>query len=91
MSSTLRRYLDAWRPRIVSGGLLFPSPQGKHWDPDNFSQDLRAANQKAKLQLASLDYRHTFGSQLAIKGEGLYKLAKLLGTPRRSAVGTMPP
>ena len=26
-----------------------------------------------------LDYRHTFGSQLAQKGESLYKISKLLG------------
>ena len=79
ISSGLRRYLDAYRPRIVPGGWYFPSPDGKRWDPDNFSQDLRAANGKAQLPWASLEYRHTFGSQLAMKGESLYKISKLMG------------
>jgi hypothetical protein len=39
ISSTLRRYLDAYRPRIVPGEWYFPSPDEKRWDPDNFSQD----------------------------------------------------
>ena len=41
ISSTLRRYLNAYTPRIVPGGFFFPSPEGRLWDPDNFSQDLR--------------------------------------------------
>ena len=45
---------------------------------DNFSQDLRAANQKAGLSWTCLDYRHAFDSQLAIKGESLYKIAVLM-------------
>jgi hypothetical protein len=44
ISSTLRRYLDGYSPRIVRGGWYFPSPDGHHWDADNFSQDLSAAN-----------------------------------------------
>jgi integrase len=62
ISSTLRRFLNEYRPRIIPGGWLFPSPDGKLWDPDNFSQDLRAANERACLPWGSLDYRHTFGS-----------------------------
>ena len=46
---------------------------------DNFSQDLRAANQAAGLPWTCLDYRHIFGSQLAMKGESLYKIATLMG------------
>jgi hypothetical protein len=79
ISTTLRRYLDAYRPRIVPGGWGFPSPEGKRWDPDNFSQDLRATNDKMHLPWACLDYRHTFGSQLAMKGESLYKLSTFMG------------
>jgi len=44
-----------------------------------FSQDLRAVNQEAGLPWACLIYRHTFGSQLAMKGESLYKIATLMG------------
>jgi len=54
-------------------------PLGGRWDPDNFSWDLRDANRKAGLPRGCLDYRHTFGSQLAVKGESLYKIAKLMG------------
>ena len=45
----------------------------------NFSQNPRAANTKAGLSWSCLDYRHTFGSQLATKGESLYKIATLMG------------
>ncbi len=58
---------------------FFPSPAGKRWNPDNLSQDLRAINRKHDLDWSCLDYRHTFGSQLAQKGESLYKIATLMG------------
>jgi integrase len=77
--SSLRRYLDAYRARIVPGRFLFPSPEGKRWDPDNFSQDLRDANNSAHFLWGCLDYRHTFGSQLAMKGKSLYKISSLMG------------
>ena len=57
----------------------FPSPTGKRWDPDNFSQDLRKINRAAGLDWSCLDFRHTFGSHLAQKGESLYKIAELMG------------
>lgn len=46
---------------------------------DNFSQDLRAANDKAHLAWSCLDFHHTFGSHLAMTWEGLYKISKLMG------------
>ena len=58
---------------------FFPSPKGKRWDPDNFSQELRKHNDKAGLTWSCLDFRHTFGSQLAQKGESLYKISELMG------------
>jgi integrase len=58
---------------------FFPSPTGKRWDPDNFSQDLRAVNEGASLDWSCLDFRHTFGSHLAQKGVSLYKIATLMG------------
>ena len=58
---------------------FFPSPTGKRWDPDNFSQDLRQINEAAGLKWSCLDFRHTFGSQLAQKGESLQKIAELMG------------
>ena len=62
-----------------SGPWFFPSPMGKRWDPDNFSQNLRQINRKHGLQWSCLDFRHTFGSHLAIKGESLYKISTLMG------------
>lgn len=79
ISSTLRRYLDGYIRRIVPGGWLFPSPDGTWWDPDNFSHDLADTNKLAGLKWSCLDYRHTFGSQLAMKGESLYKISALMG------------
>ena len=58
---------------------LFPSPNGTRWHPDNFSADLRAANREAGLVWSSLDYRHTFGSQLAQAGVSLLQIATLMG------------
>ncbi|MFC1633601.1 tyrosine-type recombinase/integrase [Planctomycetota bacterium] len=57
----------------------FPSPRGKRWDPDNFSQDLKKMNRANGLDWTCLDFRHTFGSQLAQKGVSLYKIATLMG------------
>jgi site-specific recombinase XerD len=75
----LRAYLDRYTPRPSFGDWCFPSPKRSRYDVDNFSQDLRAANQKAGLSWACLIYRHTFGSRLAMKGASLYKIATLMG------------
>ncbi len=79
VSRALRAYLDAYACRVVPGRWLFPTPKGLRWDGDNFSHVLRDANKKACLSWSCLDYRHTFGSQLAMKGESLYKISALMG------------
>ena len=79
ISRKLREYLDCYEPRIVPGHWYFSSPEGNRWHPDSISQELRRVNKKANLPWSCLDYRHTFGSQLAMKGESLYKISKLLG------------
>lgn len=79
ISSKLREYLDKYIPRSVEGKWFFVSPNGKKWDPDNLSRYLRKVNNEAKLKWNCLDFRHTFGSQLAMKGESLYKISKLMG------------
>lgn len=79
ISRKLREYLDRYEVKIVPGAWYLPSPAGKRWHPDNFSQDLRAINQKKGLPWGCLDFRHTFGSHLAMKGESLYKIATLMG------------
>jgi len=61
--------------QATSSALRLPS----RYDVDNFSQDLRAANHKFNLSWTCLDCRHTFGSQLAMKGESLYKISALMG------------
>jgi integrase len=94
ISSTLRAYLDKYQPRKSRGDWFFPSPAGARWDPDNFSRDLRVLNDKAKLAWTCLDYRHTFGSQLAMKGESLFKISQLMGnspeTCRRHYAALLP-
>jgi hypothetical protein len=64
--------------RIVPDGYLFPSPDGKRLDPDNFGQNLRDVNESADGHSGSLDFRRTFGSQLAQRGESLYKIATIM-------------
>jgi len=75
----LRARPDRYTPRPSFGDWCFPIPTGSRYDVDNFSQALRAANQKAGLSWTCLICRHTFGSQLAMKGESLHKLATLMG------------
>jgi integrase len=70
ISSALLEILRAYEPPTGSTW-YFPSPTGTRWHPDNFSQDLRAANTACGLSWSCLDFRHTFGSHLAQRGEGL--------------------
>jgi integrase len=78
ISDVLVGLLSAYKPKR-SSPWFFPSPTGKRWDPDNFSEDLRDVNAAAGLSWSCLDFRHTFGSHLAQKGESLYKIATLMG------------
>lgn len=78
ISDALLAILTAYLPSHVCGW-FFPSPTGKRWNEDNFSQDLAAINRQQGLRWTCLDYRHTFGSHLAQKGESLYKIAELMG------------
>ena len=78
IGTTLLEILQAYAPKR-KGPWYFPSPTGGRWDPDNFSQDLRAVNEEHQLDWSCLDYRHTFGSHLAQKGESLFKIATLMG------------
>jgi site-specific recombinase XerD len=79
ISSALRTFLDRYQRPAVSALWYFPSPHGGRWHPDNFSKTLRRINRAAGLPWSCLVYRHTFGSQLAIKGESLYKISTLMG------------
>ncbi|MGE3175256.1 MAG: tyrosine-type recombinase/integrase [Planctomycetota bacterium] len=65
--------------RVAGVPWLFPSPEGKRWDPDNLSRHFRGVMQRARLSWNLLELRHTFGSQLASKGVSLLKIARLMG------------
>lgn len=77
ISDALSRILRNYKVPATSVW-FFSSPRGKKWGPDNFSQDLRKVNKAAGLDWSCLDFRHTFGSNLAQKGESLYKIAELM-------------
>ena len=61
------------------GPWFAPGPERGFWDSDNFSRDLAALNSKAGLSWSCLDFRHTFGSQLAQRGVTLYKISEMMG------------
>ena len=79
ISSALRSYLDRYAPKPSKGRWYFASPKNCKYDPDNFSSDLARMNRKIGLKWTCLDFRHTFESMLAMKGESLYKISTLLG------------
>jgi len=78
ISSTLEKLLKSYRPR-GEGPWYFPSSSGQRWDPDTFGHYLADLNKKRGLAWTCLDFRHTFGSQLAQRGVSLYKIAELMG------------
>lgn len=78
ISDRLYEILSEYQPPVVSTW-YFPSPKGSRWGPDNFSAKLRDVNQAANLKWSCADYRHTFGSHLAMKGVSLYKISALMG------------
>jgi integrase len=78
ISEDLLSLLADYQPQRT-GPWFFPSPAGRRWDPDNYSQTLRELNKAHGLKWSCLDFRHTFGSHLAQKGESLYKIATLMG------------
>jgi integrase len=78
ISTALAAMLDVYKPPVDSTWLL-PTSEGRRWDPDNFSHKLADTNAKAKLPWTCLDFRHTFGSHLAMKGVSLYKISAMMG------------
>jgi integrase len=79
ISKALRGYLDQYKTGKSEAGWFFSSPKGSWWDGNNFSKALSKVNKSNELPWTCLDYRHTFGSQLAMKGESLYKISTLMG------------
>ncbi len=80
VNSALRSFLDVYEAIADPDRVwFFPSSRGGRWDPDNFAERLREINRAAGLSWSCLDFRHTFGSQLAMKGVSLYKISELMG------------
>ena len=78
ISLALRAYLDAYEPPLDTPW-YFTTPNECQWDSDGFGMALRTVNRAVGLRWTALDFRHTFGSHLAMKGESLYKISQLLG------------
>ena len=47
--------------------------------PQRTKETWHTTNKKVGLQWTCLDFRHTFDSHLAMKGESLYKISALMG------------
>jgi integrase len=58
---------------------VFPSPNGHRWNPDNLTHRFVGILRGKGLPWTLLDLRHTFGSQLAMKGLSDLKIAQLMG------------
>lgn len=78
ISSMLVRYLEAYK-LSKNDRWYFSTSRGRRWDPDNFSHKLADFNANCGLTWACLEFRHSFGSHLAMKGESLFKIAELMG------------
>jgi integrase len=79
ISNALKSYLDRYTPPKGKDSWYFSTPTGCRWDPDNLSGEISKANKKANLSWTCLDFRHTFGTQLASKGVSLLKISALMG------------
>ena len=60
--------------------LLFPSPRGRVWNPDNFqSRVWRPAMHRAGADFTLYDLRHTFASRLLSAGIPLVEVSGWMG------------
>lgn len=79
MSSKLRVYLVNQRSLANGEAWVFLSPEGCRWDADNLSHRIGKICYKSGFKYTLLDFRHTFGSQLAMNGKSLYMISKWMG------------
>jgi integrase len=80
ISNELDRVLASYdSPR--SSIWYFPAPKHEvaRWDEDNMSRMLKMVNHRKGQDWTCLDFRHTFGSHLAMNNVSLYKIATLMG------------
>jgi integrase len=93
ISEALHGIIAAYSPQRTDSW-FFPSPHGKRWDPDNFSQELREINRLHGLDWSCWHFRHTFGSILAQSGRSLFQISELMGNSpevcRRHYAALMP-
>ncbi len=93
ISEALHGIMAAYSPQRTDSW-FFPSPHGKRWDPDNFSQELREINRLHGLDWSCWHFRHTFGSILAQSGRSLFQISELMGNSpevcRRHYAALMP-
>ncbi len=71
--------LDAYLPTLESSWLI-PSPTGKRWDKDHFSQALAEINNQHGLPWSCMHYRHTYATLRAAAGCSVFGLACEMGT-----------
>ncbi|MFG0317552.1 MAG: tyrosine-type recombinase/integrase [Planctomycetota bacterium JB042] len=76
ISSRLAPVLEAL-PRSTEW--VFPSPKGAQWNGDNLGHRWRKVLNATGRAWTMLDLRHTFGTQLVMKGVSLAKVAALMG------------
>lgn len=65
--------------RRTKGPWYFPTANGFRLDPDHFSTVLRNLNKARGLTWSCGDFRHTFGTQLAMAGRDERTIAELMG------------
>jgi len=78
ISGRLVEILSKYVPPVESTW-YFSSTDGGRYHPDTFGVKIRESNEAHGLHWSCGDYRHTFGSQLAMKGVSLYKISSLMG------------
>ncbi len=76
----LRAILDRYMATVAGQRWLFPSPKGRRWDVDNFSNALRMINEKAGLKWSAMHFRHTYATRRARSGASVFMLAREMGT-----------
>ena len=79
MSKKLIEYLNLQHEQSRSSIWVFPSPEGKRWDPMNLTHGFKKIVRAVGLPWTLLDLRHTFGSHLAMRSVSLYKISAFMG------------
>jgi len=79
MNKEIQRVLDNWRKQSSRGGLIFPNPVNGKLLIDIKSMWVNILKDAEINNFRFHDLRHTFASNLVMKGAPLYMVQKLLG------------